>query len=246
MTGKVALVTGASRGIGQAVALDLAGQGCSVAVHYGNNVTAAQETVAKITALGAECELFPADVADFGAVAALMKAVIERFGRIDILVNNAGVLKRGFLMMASEKDFREVIDTNLCGVFHCIKAAGPQMIKQRSGVIVNMSSLASSNALVGQGAYAASKAAIESLTRTAAKEFVSFGVRVNSVSPGCVDTGMMNTLEDRQRQDLVSVIPMKRFGAVSEIAQCVRFLASDEASYITGQTLVVDGGMTLH
>lgn len=246
LTGKVALVTGASRGIGRAVAAEMASKGATIALNYARNKEAAREAAEEIRALGAECEIYQADITDLATVMAMTRQVVARFGRLDILVNNAGILARSFLMMMPQAEFSNVMNTNVCGAFHCIKAVSPQMIKQRSGAIINMSSLAGAKGLVGQGAYAASKAALESLTRIASKELASYGVRVNAVAPGCIETGMMRTLNEATHEQYLRQIPLKRYGTSYEVAQCVSFLASSMSSYITGQIITVDGGMGIN
>jgi 3-oxoacyl-[acyl-carrier protein] reductase len=246
LSGQIALVTGASRGIGRSVALELAAQGATIALNYAKNEEAARKVAEEIGALGGVCELYQADVTDLAAVSRIVKQIVARFGRVDILVNNAGILARSFLMLMSKEEFSTVLNTNVAGPFHCIKAVCPTMIKQRSGTIVNMSSLAGSKGLVGQGAYAASKAALESLTRISSKELASYGVRVNAVAPGCIQTGMMNTLDEAVQQQYLQQIPLKRYGESEEVAKCVTFLASSLSSYITGQTIIVDGGMGIN
>jgi 3-oxoacyl-[acyl-carrier protein] reductase len=245
LNGKVAVVTGASRGIGRAIASELARAGATVAVNYSGNHVSASETSEAIIAAGGRAACYQCDIADYSQVSAMMKRIAAEFGGIDILINNAGILVRSFLMLMSTEDFRRVLDVNLIGTFHCIKAVAPIMMKRKAGTIVNVSSLAGSRGLIGQGAYAASKAAINTFTHVAAKEFSSHGIRINAIAPGCIDTGMMNEFSPSVRQEYVQQIPLRRYGAAEEVARCVYFLASDLSSYMTGQVLTVDGGMSV-
>ncbi len=240
---KVAMVTGASRGIGRTVALELAQAGASIALNYAGNESAAQETVEAITGEGGQAAAYKADVADYNQVGTMMKRVVADLGRIDILVNNAGILARSFLMMMSSDDFRRVIDINLLGTFHCTKAVALHMMKRKSGSIVNISSLAGDRGLIGQGAYAASKAAINNFTQVAAREFAAYGIRINAVAPGCIDTGMMKEFSKEVETTYLHQISMKRYGQPSEVAKAVLFLVSEMSSYVTGHVLNVDGGM---
>jgi 3-oxoacyl-[acyl-carrier protein] reductase len=241
--GKVAVVTGASRGIGSAIATALGAAGAAVAVNYSGSAEAAERTVRSIRENRGAAAAYCADVRDYAQVTAMMKRVATDLGRIDVLINNAGVLVRSFLLMMSTEQFRSVVDTNLVGSFHCMKAAALHMTKSRSGVIVNISSLAGRKGLAGQGAYAASKAAIDNLTRVAAKEFAKYGIRVNGVAPGCIDAGMMKGFSDETQASYTNQIALGRYGGADEVARAVLFLASDLSSYVTGETLVVDGGM---
>jgi 3-oxoacyl-[acyl-carrier protein] reductase len=237
------MVTGASRGIGRAITIELAQAGASVAINYAGNEVAAQQTAQLIIDSGGQARIYKADVADYAQVNAMMKRAVADFGHIDILVNNAGVLARSFLMMMSSEDFRRVIDVNLVGTFHCTKAVALHMMKRKAGVIVNVSSLAGNRGLIGQGAYAASKAAINNFTQVSAKEFAAYGIRVNAVAPGCIDAGMMKNFNKEVEKSYIQQISQKRYGEAGEVAKAVLFLVSDMSSYVTGHVLNVDGGL---
>ena len=245
MKESVALVTGGSRGIGRAICLELARQGASVAVNYAGNEQAALETVEACRALGVEAEAFRADVADPAACEELVKAVKERFGHLDILVNNAGITRDGLLMTAKAEDFDKVLDTNLKGAYFCMKAASKVMMRQRYGRIISMSSVVGLRGNAGQTSYAASKAGILGLTKSAAKELATRGVTVNAVAPGFIDTDMTSVLPENAKNAMLSTIPMGHPGAPEDVAQAVAFFARPESAYITGQVLCVDGGMAV-
>lgn len=243
--GKTALVTGGSRGIGRAVCLELAGGGAGVALCYAGNEAAAQETVRAVEALGAKALAVRCDVSDAAQVDALVKAVLEAFGRIDILVNSAGITRDNLLMRMSEADFDAVIAANLKGTFLCMKAVSRLMLKQRYGRIVNLSSVVGLRGNAGQVNYAASKAGVIGMTKSLAKELASRGITVNAVAPGFIETDMTAVLTDAARSAALGSIPMARLGAPEDVARAVAFLASDAAAYITGQVLAVDGGMAM-
>jgi len=243
LTGKVALVTGASRGIGRAIALHLAEAGADVAVNYAGNGQAAEEVVRQIEALGRKAFKCQADVGIAEQAEELVNQVVETFGKIDILVNNAGITRDNLLMRMKEDEFDQVIRTNLKGVFNCIKAATRPMMKQRSGRIINISSVVGTIGNVGQANYVAAKAGVIGLTKAAARELASRGITVNCVAPGFIETDMTGVLPEDLRKQLLAQIPLSRFGQPEEIAKAVRFLASDDASYMTGQTIHIDGGM---
>jgi 3-oxoacyl-[acyl-carrier protein] reductase len=245
LSGKVVLVTGASRGLGQAIALRCAERGADVVVNYASSQEQAEEVAETIRAAGRRSRVIGAKVEDYDSVVSMMKQVVDEFGRIDVLVNNAGVLLRGLVMMCPPADFQTVLNTNITGAFHCIKAASRHMVSKRSGSIINISSVAGTRGLKGQGAYAASKAALNSLTTVAAKEFASYGIRVNGVAPGCIYAGMMKSFSEETKTDYLSGIPLGRYGDAAEIGDAVAFLASSASSYITGQILTVDGGMSV-
>ena len=245
MKESVALVTGGSRGIGRAICLELARQGASVAVNYAGNEQAALETVEACRALGVEAEAFRADVADPAACEELVKAVKDRFGHLDILVNNAGITRDGLLMTAKAEDFDKVLDTNLKGAYFCMKAASKVMMRQRYGRIISMSSVVGLRGNAGQTSYAASKAGILGLTKSAAKELATRGVTVNAVAPGFIDTDMTSVLPENAKNAMLSTIPMGHPGTPEDVAQAVAFFARPESSYITGQVLCVDGGMAV-
>lgn len=245
MKESVALVTGGSRGIGRAICLELARQGASVAVNYAGNEQAALETVEACRALGVEAEAFQADVADPAACEELVKAVKDRFGHLDILVNNAGITRDGLLMTTKAEDFDKVLDTNLKGAYFCMKAASKVMMRQRYGRIISMSSVVGLRGNAGQTSYAASKAGILGLTKSAAKELATRGVTVNAVAPGFIDTDMTSVLPENAKNAMLSTIPMGHPGAPEDVAQAVAFFARPESAYITGQVLCVDGGMAV-
>ena len=243
--GKTAVVTGGSRGLGRAVCLELAAGGANVVLCYAGNEAAAHETVVACQALGARTVAVRCDVADSGEVKALMDTAVQTFGRIDILVNNAGITRDGLLMMMKETDFDAVISTNLKGAFLCMKAVARQMMKQRYGRIVNLSSVVGLRGNAGQVNYAASKAGVIGMTKSLAKELASRGVTVNAVAPGFMETDMTAAMPEDAKTATLAAIPMGRMGAAEDVAKTVAFLASEEAGYITGQVLAVDGGMSM-
>ena len=244
-TGKTAVVTGGSRGLGRAVCLELAAGGANVVLCYAGNENAANETAAACEALGAKVLAVRCDVADSAQVKALMDEALKVFGRIDILVNNAGITRDGLLMMMKETDFDAVINTNLKGAFLCMKAVARQMIKQRYGRIVNLSSVVGLRGNAGQVNYAASKAGVIGMTKSLAKELASRGVTVNAVAPGFIETDMTAAMPEAAKTATLAAIPMGRMGAAEDVAKAVAFLASEEAGYITGQVVAVDGGMAM-
>jgi 3-oxoacyl-[acyl-carrier protein] reductase len=243
LTDKVAVVTGGSRGIGRSIALDLAKEGAKVAVFYAGNHTAAEETVAAITELGSEAAAFQVDVANSQQVDQAFKQVLSQFGRVDILVNNAGITRDNLLMRIKEEDWDQVIDTNLKGVYLCCKSVIRPMMKQRSGRIINISSVVGVSGNAGQANYVAAKAGVIGITKTMAKEFASRNITVNAIAPGFIQTDMTSVLDEKVKEAILTSIPLARLGQAEEVASAVSFLASDKASYITGQTLHVDGGL---
>jgi 3-oxoacyl-[acyl-carrier protein] reductase len=244
LEGQVALVTGASRGIGRAVALALAEEGAKVVVNYARSSTAAEEIVAHITAEGGHALALQADVAQAEQVDALISRTLEAFGRIDILVNNAGITRDTLLLRMKLEDWQAVIDLNLTGVFLCTKAVAKGMLKQRSGRIINIASVAGQMGNPGQANYSAAKAGVIGFTKTVAKEMASRGVTVNAVAPGFIETDMTGDLPNTE--EILKFIPLGRFGKPDDIAGMVRFLAADPAAaYITGQVFNVDGGMVM-
>lgn len=245
LTDKTAVVTGGSRGIGRAIAVALAAEGAKVAVIYAGNAAAAEETLSLIKEQGGEAVAMQCDVADDVAVSDMINAVKEQFGSVDILVNNAGITRDGLLMRMKEGDWQTVLDTNLTGVFHCTKAVTKLMMKQRSGAIINITSVVGQTGNAGQANYAAAKAGMIGFTKSVAKELASRGIRVNAVAPGCIDTDMTAVLSDAVKEDMLKSIPLGRVAQPEEVAKAVVFLASDNASYITGQVLNVDGGMVM-
>ena len=245
LEGKIALVTGASRGIGRQIALTLAAQGATVIVNYNGSAAKAKEVVDEITAAGGKAEAVQCNVSDYEKCGELMAQIVKTYGRLDILVNNAGITRDNLLMKMSEEDFDAVIQTNLKGVFNCIKHISRQMLKQRSGRIINISSVSGVLGNAGQANYAASKAGIIGLTKTMARELASRGITVNAVAPGFIDTEMTAVLPDQVKSTVTEQIPLKKFGSVEDVAETVAFLASDKAKYITGQVICVDGGMAM-
>ncbi len=242
---KIALVTGGGRGIGRAICRELAARGATVIVNYKRSAAAAEEVVAEMQNGPGMGRALPADVSDAEQVATLFKAIASEFGRIDILVNNAGMTRDNVIMMMKPADFDAVIETNLRSCWLCCKTAARAMMRKRSGSIINISSVVGIAGNGGQTNYAASKAGIIGLTKSLAKEVAPRGIRVNAVAPGFVDTAMTADLSDEIRQQAIDAIPLGRMGAPQDIAKAVAFLASEDAAYITGQTLVVDGGMVM-
>lgn len=245
LTDKIALVTGASRGIGLACAKKLAQNGAAVYLNYQGSKEKAEAAADEINRGGGRAEPLQCDVTDFEACGEMIASIIKKSGRLDILVNNAGVTKDGLLMKMSEADYDLVMDTNLKGTFHTIRHASRSMLKQCSGQIINISSVSGILGNAGQANYSASKAGIIGLTKSAARELASRGIRVNAVAPGYVETDMTDRLPAKAREQLLGQIPFARPASPEEIANVVLFLASDLSSYITGQVLCVDGGMAM-
>jgi 3-oxoacyl-[acyl-carrier protein] reductase len=244
LTDKVALVTGASRGLGKAIALGLAREGAAIAA-FARSEAVLQGTLEEIRASGAVAEPYALDVADGAAVEAAVEKIVARFGHIDVLVNNAGVTRDGLLMRMSAEAWDNVIDTNLKGAFNFLKPVGRQMVRQRSGRIINISSVIGLMGNAGQANYAASKAGLIGLTKSVAREFASRGITCNVVCPGFIETDMTRDLNEELRKKLLERIPLQRLGQPDDVAGVVSFLASPAASYITGQILTVDGGMVM-
>ncbi len=243
LTGQTALVTGASRGIGRSVALALAEAGAEVVVNYSSSPNAAEEVVTAIKTAGGEAYAVKANVGEETAIDELIKTVLERSGRLDVLVNNAGITRDGLLMRMKTEDWQAVINLNLTGVFLCTRAVARTMLKQRSGRIINITSVVGLMGNAGQANYAAAKAGVVGLTRSTAKEFASRGITVNAVAPGFITTDMTKELDS---EPILAAIPLGSFGTPEQVAGTVRFLAADPAAaYITGQVLQVDGGMVM-
>ena len=240
---KIVLVTGAGRGIGASIAKRFASEGAEVIVNYSGNDEAAKKTVDEITATGGQAQKYKCSVNDSESVKVMIDEIIKEFGRIDILVNNAGITKDGLMLRMTDEDFDRVIDVNLKGTFNCTKYVSKYMLKQKSGKIINISSVVGLSGNAGQVNYSASKAGIIGITKSAAKELSSRGITVNAVAPGYVDTDMTKVLSDNIRNEILKNIPLQRMGNVEDISNCVAFLASEDASYITGQVISVDGGM---
>lgn len=245
LSGKTAVVTGGSRGIGRAIALRLAEQGADVCISYKGNAAAAAEAVAEMTALGRTAFAVQGDVAQMDAAKALVGAAIEQLGRIDILVNNAGITRDDLIMRMKPEDWNDVIDTNLSGTFWTIKAATRPMMKARSGRIINITSVSGQAGQMGQANYSSAKAGLIGLTKATARELASRGITCNAVAPGFVVTELTRDLDPKLLEGIKDATPLARFGTPQEIAHAVAFLASDEAAYITGQVLAVDGGLVM-
>lgn len=245
LKGKVALVTGASRGIGREIAVTLAQKGASVVINYNGSEERAKEVKDEIESFGGTAKLYQCNVADFAAVEAMIKEVVKEMGSLDILVNNAGITKDNLIMKMKEEDFDAVMDINLKGAFNTIKHASRQMLKQKSGKIVNISSVSGVLGNAGQANYSASKAGVIGLTKAMARELASRQINVNAVAPGFIDTDMTAALSEDAKAASVTQIPFGRTGKAKEIANVVAFLASEDASYITGQVISVDGGMAI-
>lgn len=243
MSGKTAVVTGGSRGIGRAICLELARRGANVVFSYAGNTAAAEKTLEELKALGVEARAIQGNVADPAAAKTLIDTAVKELGGIHILVNNAGITRDGLAMAMKEDDFDAVIETNLKGAFLCMKAAIRPMMKARYGRIVNMSSVVALRGNPGQVNYCASKAGLIGMTKSLAKEMGARGITVNAVAPGYISTDMTAALPDAARQAMLSTIPVGRAGNPEDVAAAVAFLASEEAGYITGQVLSVDGGM---
>lgn len=245
LAGKVALVTGAGRGIGRQIALTLAKNGATVIVNYNGSKESAEAVVAEITAAGGTAEAIQCNVADFAASEAFVKQVLEKYQKVDILVNNAGVTRDNLIMRMTEEDYDMVLDTNLKGAFHMIKHLSRSFIKQRSGKIINISSVSGVLGNAGQSNYSASKAGLIGLTKSIAREFASRGINVNAVAPGFIDTDMTKNMTEDAKRALNGMIPMGKIGNASDVADLVLFLAGEHSNYITGQVICVDGGMCI-
>ncbi|SER05535.1 3-oxoacyl-[acyl-carrier-protein] reductase [Gracilibacillus ureilyticus] len=245
LNGKVALITGASRGIGRAIALNYARNGAKVAVNYAGNEEKAQQVVNEITQNGGQAIKIKANVSKDAEVKAMVKEVVQTFGSLDILVNNAGITRDNLIMRMSEADFDEVIDINLKGVFLCTKGVTRQMMKQKSGRIINVSSVVGVSGNPGQANYVSAKAGVIGLTKTTAKELAMRNILVNAIAPGFIETDMTDQLTDEQKEQMLSLIPLHKLGQAEDVANVALFLASEQSNYVTGQTIQVDGGMVM-
>lgn len=245
LSGQVALVTGASRGIGKAIALELASKGANVVVNFFGSEDRAQKVVEEIEGLSVKSFKIQANVSIETEVKDMIKDVIKQFGKIDILVNNAGITKDNLLMRMKEEEFDQVINTNLKGCFLCMKAVTRQMMKQRSGRIINIASIVGVSGNPGQANYVAAKAGVIGLTKSTAQELASRNILVNAVAPGFISTDMTDALNKDQQKTILELIPLAKLGKPEDVANVVRFLASDDANYITGQTIHIDGGMVM-
>lgn len=245
LTGKVALVTGAGRGIGRAIAIALAKNGATVIVNYNGSRESAEAVVAEIEQGGGSAEAMQCNVADFASSETFAKAVLEKYKKVDILVNNAGVTRDNLIMRMSEEDYDAVLDTNLKGAFNMIRHLSRGMAKQRSGKIINISSVSGVLGNAGQANYSASKAGLIGLTKSVARELAGRGINVNAVAPGFIDTDMTRNMTEDARKALNSMIPMGKVGSTENIADLVLFLAGEHSDYITGQVICVDGGMAM-
>lgn len=242
---KVALITGATRGIGKEIALELAENGFDIAINYRSESDVNSEVKKEIEKNGVRCELVGADVANFEQCEKMVKETIEKFGRIDVLVNNAGITRDGLIMRMKKEDFESVIDINLTGTFNVTRNVIPYMIKQRSGRIISLSSVVGVAGNAGQTNYSASKAGIIGFTKSLSKEVASRNILVNAVAPGFIDTDMTKVLSDSVKEGIHEQIPLRRMGTPREVAKVVKFLSSDDSSYITGQVINIDGGMVM-
>ncbi len=245
LNGKTAVVTGASRGIGRAIALKLAELGANLVLNYNKSLSSIEEVVKEIESKGGKAIAVQGDVSDFEEAEKVVKAAVTNFGSLDILVNNAGITKDGLLLRMKEDDFDRVVSVNLKGAFNCTRHASRIMVKQKSGRIVNISSVVGITGNAGQVNYAAAKAGIIGMTKATAKELASRGITVNAVAPGFIQTDMTGELSEKVKEDIIGNIPLKRLGSARDVANLVAFLIGDDSLYITGQVINVDGGMVM-
>lgn len=242
---RVALVTGASKGIGRACAIRLAQDGITVVVNYSSSDAAAEEVVNTIKANGGDAMAYKADVSDPAAVKEMVRSIAKTYGQIDILVNNAGIVRDEYLMMLTQENLDKCLDLNVKGYFYCAQQVATKMFRKKSGIIINMSSVSSKMALAGQSVYSATKGAVNSMTQTMAKELAPYGIRVNAIAPGFVYTEMVDQLPEEKKEEYLKEVPMKRFAQVEEVAEMVSAMCSPAFSYVTGQVIVLDGGLSL-
>lgn len=242
---KVALITGATRGIGREIALELAENGMDIAINYRSESDIPEDLKGEIEAYNVRCEFVQADVSDFEQCERMVKETIEKFGKIDVLVNNAGITRDGLIMRMKKEDFESVIGVNLVGTFNVTRNVIPHMIKQRAGRIVNLASVVGVAGNAGQTNYSASKAGVIGFTKSLAKEVASRNILVNAVAPGFIDTDMTSVLSDTVKENIHAQIPLKRMGTKREVAKVVKFLVSEDSSYVTGQVINIDGGMVM-
>lgn len=242
---KVALITGASKGIGRACAIRLAQDGYTVAINYAHSDEAAQELLSEIESVGGTGMLCRADVSDPAQVSHMIRDVFKAYGQLDLLVNNAGIVRDGYLLTLDADTLNRCLDLNVKAYFYCAQQAVLKMFRKKSGVIVNISSVSGKMALAGQSVYSATKGAVNSLTQTMAKELAPYGIRVNAVAPGFIETDMLEVLPEEKKREYLDAIPMHRLGRAEEVAGIVSMLASDTCSYMTGQILTLDGGLSL-
>jgi 3-oxoacyl-[acyl-carrier protein] reductase len=245
LKGKTAVVTGASRGIGRAIAIKLAEMGANIVINCRSNSKSVEDIIAEIESKGGRAVAIQGDVSIFSQAENIMKKAVEIFGTLDILVNNAGITKDGLVLRMKEEDFDKVIEVNLKGVFNCIRHASTIMVKQKSGKIINLSSVVGVTGNAGQVNYAAAKAGIIGLTKSLARELASRGINVNAVAPGFIQTDMTEVLSDKVKENTLNSIPLKRFGTVEDVSNVVAFLCSSDSDYITGQVINIDGGMVM-
>lgn len=242
LAGKVALITGASRGIGRHIALEMGKEGAMVAINYKSDKAGAEETIRLLKDIGIYARAYQGDVGSFSCSAEIINSVVKNFGKLDILVNNAGICKNGLFIDMTEEDYDEVMQTNMKGVFNCSSSAVRYMLNKKEGSIINISSIWGEAGASCEVLYSASKGAVDSFTKALAKELAPSNVRVNAIAPGIIETTMNNNLRTFEKEALINEIPLQRFGKSSEIGKIAVFLASDNSSYITGQVITADGG----
>src|SRR3989338_3289122 len=242
-TQRVVLVTGGNKGIGKAISTAFAANGDAVVINFNKSLDIAKTVLEELLPRNTTISLEQADISDYRQVKQMINNIVEKYGKIDIVVNNAGIVRDGFLMLMSEKDWNDVIRINLNGVFNCSKAVSEPMISQKSGVIINIASLSGITGLPGQVNYSAAKGGVIAFTKAPSKELAAFNIRVNAVAPGVIETEIVDSLNEKITNNFLNVIPMKRFGKPDEVASVVKFLASQDAAYITGETICVTGGL---